>query len=140
MAIQLNSFIMLNGNAREAIEFYEQALEAKTVFKQTIGEGPQNPEHPLSAEEKALIAHSILKIGETDIFVSDLIPGEPHQVGNQVSICITTHDKDKSRELYESLKHGGQVNMPLEATYFSPAYAMVTDKFGVTFQIFTKRQ
>lgn len=27
-----------------------------------------------------------------------------------------------------------------EELYFSPAYGMVTDKFGVTFQIFTKRE
>lgn len=29
--------------------------------------------------------------------------------------------------------------MPLQKVHFSPAYGMVTDKFGVTFQIFTQR-
>jgi PhnB protein len=30
------------------------------------------------------------------------------------------------------------VNMPLQETFFSPAYGIVTDKFGVTFQINTE--
>jgi PhnB protein len=30
------------------------------------------------------------------------------------------------------------VTMPLQKTFFSPAYGSVTDKFGVSFQIFTE--
>jgi PhnB protein len=140
MAMQLNSFIMMDGNAKEAIQFYEKALGAKVLFKQTIGEGPENPDSPLSAEDKARIAHSILKIGATDIFVSDLMPGQPLTRGNQVSICITTDDVKESQQLYDALQEGGQVDIPLNKAYFSPAYGVVTDKFGVSFQIFTKRQ
>jgi PhnB protein len=138
MTLQLNPFIMLDGNAKEAIQFYEKALDAKVLFKQTVGEGPENPEFPISAEDKERIAHSVLKIGETDIFVADLIPGQSHQRGNQITICITTDEIEKSKLLYESLQQDGQVNISLDETYFSPAYGMVTDKFGVIFQIFTK--
>jgi PhnB protein len=38
------------------------------------------------------------------------------------------------------LKQDGQVKMPLQETFFSPAYGIVTDKFGVTFQIYTEGQ
>lgn len=115
-------------------------MDAKVLFKQTVGEGPENPQFPTTAEEKNRVAHSILKIGETDIFVADLIPGQSHQKGNQVTICITTNEMEKSKQIYDSLQEDGQVNMPLQETHFSPAYGMVTDKFGVTFQIFTKIQ
>ena len=46
-------------------------------------------------------------------------------------------DIEKSTKMFESLKQDGQVNMPLQKTHFSPAYGIVTDKFGVTFQITT---
>src|SRR4051812_45945687 len=120
MTLQLISFLMMDGNAREAIQFYEKALGAKVLFKQTIGEGPQNPAFPLSAEEKERIAHSVLKIGETDIFVADLIPGQSHQSGNQVSLCITTTEIEKSQQFYESLQQDGQVIIPLQEMHFSP--------------------
>lgn len=140
MTLQLNPFIMLDGNAQEAISFYEVALNAKVLFKQTVGEGPQNPNAPLSAEEKERVAHSVLKVGDSDLFVSDLFPGQALQKGNQITICITTDELAKSQAFYDSLQQGGQVLMPLSETYFSPAYGMVTDKFGVTFQIFTKKR
>jgi PhnB protein len=38
------------------------------------------------------------------------------------------------------LQQDGQVNMPLQETSFSPSFGTVTDKFGVTFTIFTQSQ
>jgi PhnB protein len=139
MSLQFNPYLMMNGNAKEAIQFYEKSLDAKVLFLQTVGDGPQNPESPIPEEEKKRVAHSVLKVGESEIMVSDNIPGQPLQSGNQVTICISITEKEKAKQIYEALQQGGQVNIPLEETYFSPSFGMVTDKFGVTFQIFTKR-
>jgi PhnB protein len=140
MTLQLIPYIMLDGQASEAIEFYVKALDAKVLFKQTIGEGPGNPEFPLTIEDKQRVAHSVLQVGTTEMYVADLEPGQACQLGNQVTICITTNEREQSKPIYDALLQDGQVIMPLQETYFSPAYGMVTDKFGVTFQIFTKRQ
>ncbi|MBB6669373.1 VOC family protein [Cohnella nanjingensis] len=139
MSVQLIPFLMFDGNAKEAISFYEEALEAKVLFKETVGEGPLNPEASLTEEQKAQIAHSVLKIGATDIYASDLIPGQRLQRGNQVTICITTNDAEKARQYYEALLPGGRVLQELGEVYFSPAFGMLTDRFGVTFQIFTSK-
>ncbi|CAM4444776.1 PhnB protein [Paenibacillus endophyticus] len=136
MEVQLTPFIMLDGGAREAIAFYEQALDAKVVFKQTFGEAPGQAV-PEQARDR--LAHSVLKIGGTDLFVADTDPGTRFAQGNQVNICITVADKEQARKYYEALQEGGQVDLPLQEIHFSPAYGMVTDKFGVTFHIFTKR-
>jgi PhnB protein len=138
MTLQVTPFIMLDGNAKEAIQFYEKSLDAEVIFMQTFGEGPENHEHPLPEEAKERLAHSVLKIGDADLFVADTFPGQTNQIGNRVQICITTPNIEKSNQFFEALKQGGQVNMPLQKIHFSPAYGMVTDKFGVTFQIFTR--
>lgn len=135
MIEKLVPFIMLDGNAKEAIDFYESSLGAKVVFKQTFGEGPQ----PASEEEKDRIAHSVLKIGEAELMVSDTLIGQAPQAGNRLNICIISGDAEQSRRLYDALCQDGQADIPLGETFFSPAYGMVTDKFGVTFQVFTKR-
>ncbi|AIQ44703.1 3-demethylubiquinone-9 3-methyltransferase [Paenibacillus sp. FSL R7-0273] len=141
MNIEVNPFIMLEGTAREAITFYQESLGAKLLFIQTVGEGPTDQENaPLSDEDKARIAHSVLRIGDTTMFVADLEPGQTRQTGNGLNLCISTSDADTSGQLYNVLKEGGQVDIELGPAYFSPAYGMVTDRFGVTFQIFTKRQ
>ncbi len=137
MALRLTPFLVMDGNAKEAIQFYEKSLDAKVLFSQTFGDTPKNPESPLPADMEERVAHAVLKIGETNIMVADIFPGQPHQSGNQVNICITTNDREKSTKMYESLRQEGQVNMPLQETHFSPAYGIVTDKFGVTFLICT---
>jgi PhnB protein len=139
MTLQVNPFILVDGTASEAIAFYQEALGAKLLFKQTVGEGPQHPGSPLSAQEKARIAHSVLLVGETKFFVADQELGQPLQQGNAITICITVDTTDEAQQLYSSLKAGGTVDIELNPTYFSPAYGMVTDKFGVAFQVFTKR-
>jgi PhnB protein len=55
-----------------------------------------------------------------------------------VNICIISNSVEKSKQFYEALQDGGQVHMPLQETFWSPAYGSVMDKFGVTFQISTE--
>ncbi|MFD1910379.1 hypothetical protein ACFTAO_50035 [Paenibacillus rhizoplanae] len=42
------------------------------LFKQTMGEGPQNPDAPMTEQEKAQIAHAVLLAGETKFFCGGL--------------------------------------------------------------------
>ena len=140
MTLRLSPYLMMNGNAKEAIRFYENALNAKVLFNQTFGEMPENPEFPLPEEAKELVSHAMLKVGETELMFSDHFPGQTSQIGDQVTICISTDDIEKSKQIFESLQQDGQVKMPLQEAFFSPAYGIVTDKFGVTFQIYTEGQ
>lgn len=135
MPVQVNPYIMLEGNAKEAIQFYEKSLDAKVLFQQTFGEAP---EFPVPEEAKEQIAHSVLKIGEMELLVADTEPGQQTQIGNRVTICITTNEVKEAHQIYTALQQEGTVNIPLTKTYFSPAYGVVTDQFGVTFQIFTR--
>lgn len=135
MTLRLSPYLMMNGNAKEAIQFYEKVFDAQVLFSQTFGEMPENPEYPLPEEAKKLISHAMLKVGETDLMFSDNFPGQTSQIGNQVTICISTNDIDKAKQMFETLQQDGQVKMPLQETFFSPAYGIVTDQFGITFQI-----
>ncbi|UUZ80116.1 VOC family protein [Paenibacillus sp. P26] len=138
MTLRLTPYLMMDGNAAEAIHFYEQALGAQVLFSQTFGEMPEDPNFPLPAEAKNRVSHAMIKIGESDLMFSDIFPGQPHERGSQVTICITTEDKDKAKQMFDALQQGGQVKMPLQETFFSPSYGIVTDRFGVTFQIYTE--
>lgn len=131
-------FLEMNGNANEAIDFYVKALDAKVVYTLRFGDMPENPEAPLPPEKKNWINYAILKIGESELQLSDHFTGSNYQKGTQVTIVVQTNDKDKATQYFEALKAGGQVNDPLQASFFSPAYGNVTDKFGVTFRILAR--
>jgi PhnB protein len=138
MTLRLTPYLMMNGNAKEAIQFYEKTLGAQVLFMQSFGEMPADPNFPLPEEAKNRVSHAMVKIGESDLMFSDSFPGQDRQRGDMVTICITSKDAAHSKQIFEALQDGGQVNMPLQETFFSPGYGIVTDKFGITFQIFTE--
>ncbi|NHM34003.1 VOC family protein [Neobacillus terrae] len=140
MTLKLIPYLVMNGNAREAIDFYQKALNADVLFTQSFEEMPENPEFPLPEDAKNLVSHATIKVGETELMLSDTFPGQPHSSGTQVTICITTDNAEKAKLMFEALMQEGQVTMPLQETFFSPAYGSVVDKFGVSFQIFTEGQ
>lgn len=43
-----------------------------------------------------------------------------HQMGNQVTICLTSDSVEKTKQIFEALQQGGQVRNHLEETPFSP--------------------
>ncbi|WP_339995656.1 VOC family protein [Priestia aryabhattai] len=138
MVLGIYPYLVMNGNGQEAVKFYEKALDAKVIGVQTFGEMPGNPEipTPIEAIERVMNAH--LKVGDTDLMLSDTFPGQPYQIGSQVTVAITVDSIEESKEVFEKLKEGGQIGMPLQETFWSPSYGQVTDKFGVTWQISTQ--
>ncbi|WP_066188846.1 VOC family protein [Gracilibacillus timonensis] len=134
MSLQLTPYFMMEGNAKEAIYFYEKTLGATIISIQTYGE--VMPSCPSAIKEH--VANAMLKVGDTNLLFSDT-PGFPIQKGNQIMISLSTNDIDESKRIFKALEQDGKVNQPLEETPFSPAFGNVTDKFGVTFQIVTER-
>ncbi|MDQ0337399.1 PhnB protein [Caldalkalibacillus uzonensis] len=140
MILGINPYLVFDGNGQEAVKFYEKALDAKVLGIQTFGEMGGNSELNIPAEAKDRILHAHLKIGNTDLMISDTFPGphsQPHQIGSQVTIALTTANVEKSKEVFAKLSEGGQVLMPLQETFWSPLYGQVTDKFGVTWHVST---
>ncbi|WP_062048992.1 VOC family protein [Bacillus sp. JCM 19034] len=125
---------MMNGNAKEALQFYEKALGAEVIEIISYGDMPDLP----SEDFKDLIAHAKLKIGSDVLMLSDSPSTMPIQKGNQVEVCITTNHVDTSKQYFEALMLGGKAMMPFEETSFSPGYGSLVDQFGVTFSISTE--
>lgn len=139
MTVKLTPYITLEGNTREAIQFYEQAVGAKILSMITYGEMAEMP-NTFTDDLKNLVAHAKVRVGKTELMFSDAPGGSPIANGKRVTICITTNDVEKSKQIYEALRQGGKVNLPFQEEPFSPGFGDVTDKFGVTFQIYTEIQ
>lgn len=138
MIVGIHPYLVCNGNGQEAVKFYEDALDAKVVALQTFGDMPENPEYPTPPEAKDRVLNAHLKIGNSDLMLSDTFPGQPYPIGSQVTIAIMINNVDKTKEVFEKLQAGGKVLMPLQETFWSPAYGQVTDKFHMTWQVSTE--
>ncbi|PEE73521.1 hypothetical protein COM81_28015 [Priestia megaterium] len=138
MVLGIYPYLVMNGNGQEAVKFYKKALDAKVIGVQTFGEMPGNPEFPTPIEAIDRVMNAHLRVGDTDLMLSDTFPGQPYQIGSQVTVAISIDSVEESKEVFEKLKEGGQVGMPLQETFWSPSYGQVTDKFDVTWQISTQ--
>lgn len=137
MILGVHAYLRTNGNGKEAVKFYEEALEAENLGVQTYGELPENPEFPLPEEAKDRVIHAQLRINNSFLMLSDTFPGQPYETGSQVDVAILLDDVEKSIEVFGKLSQGGEVIMPIQETPWSPSYGQVKDKFGVTWQIST---
>jgi PhnB protein len=138
VSTSLIPFLEMNGSANEAIDLYVKALDAKVTYMLRFGDMPENPEAPLPPEKKDWVNYAALKIGDSELQITDNVTGSTYEKGTQITIVVQTDDKEKATQYFEALKQGGRVNDPLQASFFSPAYGNVTDKFGITFRILTK--
>ena len=76
----------------------------------------------------------MVRFGNTTIMASDGI-GSGNLAFKGFSLSLTLTDKDKAERLFTALSDGGEVQMPLAETFWSPLFGMVTDRFGVSWMI-----
>jgi PhnB protein len=80
--------------------------------------------------------HASLQIGETSLMVSDgRCQGQPNFQGFALSLAAA--EETEADRWFAALSDGGQVQMPLAKTFFSPRFGMVADRFGVPWMIIT---
>ena len=66
------------------------------------------------------------------------MPGQAQLQG--FSLSLTARDEAEADRLFGALAEGGQVQMPLGKTFFSPRFGMVTDRFGVSWMVIVERE
>ncbi len=127
-------YLFFEGRCDEAIEFYKKALGAEVETIMRYKENPEPPPDFLPPGSEDKIMHASIRIGETTIMVSDgNCRGEANFQG--FSLSLGAADAAKADRLFNALADGGQVQMPIGETFFSPRFGMVADRFGVSWMV-----
>lgn len=127
-------YINFNGNCREAVEFYTKVFGLEKPQIMSFGDMPPNPDFPISDEVKNLIMHTQMKINGTNVMFSDVPPGMPLVVGNNMSLVFVSKNLHEIETVFNELKVGGSIDMELQETFWSKCYGNLTDKFGTRWQ------
>ena len=133
--MQVQSYLFFNGRCEEAAEFYRRALgaEVTTLLRFKDSPEPHQPGMiPPGAENKVM--HMALRIGDTTVMASDgRCTGQLSFQG--FALTLTAANEAEADRRFAALSEGGQVQMPLGKTFFSPRFGMVADRFGVLWMI-----
>ena len=131
--MQIQPYLSFDGRCEEAIEFYRRALGAKVEMLMRFKEAPEQGMSPPEAGDKVM--HSALRIGDSMVLASDgRCTGKPNFQG--ISLSLTAANEAEAGRLFNALADGGQVQMPLAKTFFSPSFGMVADRFGVAWMVY----
>ena len=130
MSSRLNPYISFNGNARQAMEFYEGVLGG-TLTLSTFGEfGSQD------SPEADKIMHGML---ESDsgftLMGADTPPGMEHNPGNNFAVSLSGDNRDELRGYWDKLADSGAVSVPLEKQMWGDEFGMCTDQFGIAWMV-----
>lgn len=136
--MQVQSYLFFDGRCEEALTFYRQSLGAEIQMLMRFKESPEpSPSLPPGSEEKVM--HASFRIGDTTLMASDgNCQGKP--VFQGISLALTAANEVEAKRLFAALSDGGQVQMPLTKTFFSPAFGMAADRFGVSWMVMAAPQ
>ncbi len=137
--MQVQPYLMFNGRAEEAIQFYQRAIGAKVEMMMRFKDNPEPPSPeacaaggPMPAPDKVM--HASMKIGDSVVMCTDGgAPGQAEFKG--FSLTLDARDEAEAKKLFDGLADGGQVHMPLGRTFFSPCFGVVADRFGVSWMV-----
>lgn len=132
MAIE--PYLFFNGCCEAAIAFYQKALGAEVMMLMRYKESPEPPPPgmvPAGWDDK--IMHVSLRVGDATVMASDGCSDGPAFKG--FSLSLTAANEADAGRKFAALSEGGQIQMPLGKTFWSPCFGMVTDKFGVGWMV-----
>ena len=121
----IQAYLTFNGNCREAMNFYTDALDADLQIMDAEGA-------PGVAEEHAdKVLHAKLQKGDAIFMASDNMSMPQVKFGDNFSMSIDCENTDEQDRFFEALKEGGNVTMPLQDVFWGARFGMLVDKFGV---------
>jgi PhnB protein len=128
----LQPYLFFSGNCEEALKTYKGIfggeIKGLTRHKDSPVEEHRNSETPDS------VMHATFESPYFTLMASDSRPTT--QYGNgRVSLSLGLDDAAQAQRVFDALGKGGEVEMPMEDTFWGARFGMLTDRFGIDWMI-----
>jgi PhnB protein len=130
--VQLNPYLIFDGQCEAAFKFYEKCLGAKIVSMFTHGDSPMADK--VAAEWRNKVMHSTLQVGDRVLMGSDA-PPEHYETPKGFSVSLNVKDPAEAERIFHALAENGTIKMPIQKTFWSAAFGMLVDRFGIPWMI-----
>jgi PhnB protein len=136
----IQPYLFFEGRCEEAIEFYKKALGAEVMVMLRFKDSPAPPPPGLPPGSENKIMHSQLRIGQTVVMLGDGRCSGKAASFQGFGLSLSLANEGEVDKAFKALAEGGQVQMPLEKTFFSPRFGMVIDRFGVMWMVLVQQR
>ena len=131
--MKLYTQLNFGGNCAEAFRFYEKHLGGAISMMMTQSQMPNPP-----AGAGDAVIHARMDIGDTVLIGND-VPETHFKKMRSVYLYLAVDSTDEAERVYKLLATDGEVFMPLEETFYATRFAMLRDRFGVSWSIIHER-
>lgn len=130
--MQVATYLFFEGRCDEALAFYGKVLGAEVTMLMRYRDNPDPGQFQPGLEDKVM--HANVRIGDTTLMVSDGRCEAPAAFRG-FALTLSVADEAAAERVFQALADGGEVQMPLARTFWSPRFGMVTDRFGVLWMV-----
>src|SRR5262249_30641569 len=130
--MQLNAYLLFNGQCEAAFKFYEQVLGGKIAT--LIPHAGTPAEQHVPSEWRNKILHATLMVGDEVLMGSDAPPGHFEQPQG-FSVALHVKNPAEAERIFNALAEKGTVRMPLAQTFWAARFGMLVDRFGIPWMI-----
>jgi uncharacterized glyoxalase superfamily protein PhnB len=118
--------LLITSNAKDAIEFYTKAFDAKEIYQYPSPDGK--------------IMHAMIQIGDSFIMISDEFPAmgcnSPTTIGG-TAVTIHLYVEDADKIFNQAVKAGAIITMPIMNAFWGDRFGTVIDPYGHSWSIAT---
>ncbi|HEM61773.1 MAG TPA: VOC family protein [Chloroflexi bacterium] len=122
------TFLMFDGKAEEAINFYVSLFKDSRILSITRYEAGENG-------VEGTVKHAAFSLSGQEFMAIDSSVEHDFTFTPAMSLYVHCDSEQEIDELFEKLSGEGQVLMPLEEYPFSGRFGWVADRFGVSWQL-----
>jgi predicted 3-demethylubiquinone-9 3-methyltransferase (glyoxalase superfamily) len=128
MSTTVTTFLMFEGKAEEAMNFYMSLFkDARVIDIKRYGPG--------EAGAEGSVMKATFSLNGRDFICIDSPAKHGFTFTPSISLFVDCDSEAEVDTLFSRLSDGGQIMMPLAAYPFSRKFGWVADKFGVSWQL-----
>ena len=130
--MQLNPYLLFNGQCEAAFKFYAQCLGGKIEAMMPHAGTPAEQHSPPEWKDKIL--HACLSVDGQLLMGSDT-PPQHFEQPKGFSVSLQIKDPAAAERIFNALVEQGTVKMPFQQTFWAHRFGMLVDRFGIPWMI-----
>jgi PhnB protein len=132
--MRISPHLCFDGQCREAMQLYQEVLGGTLQTMLTYGESPMVSSVEPRWHDR--VVHATLVLDGVELTGVDMLPGT-YQRPQGFFVTLTVAGVARAGVTFAKLAEGGAIKVPFEKTFWSPGFGVLTDRFGIPWEINT---
>jgi PhnB protein len=128
---KISPHLTFNGECEAAFRRYQEVLGGE-LYVLSYGQTPMGAGVSVTMRDK--VVHATLSIGALTLAGADLRP-EEYERPRGFYVLVTAAGPAEARRIFDGLAEGGDVRMPLQEAFWTPAFGVLVDRFGIPWEV-----